>query len=58
MIRTFEFSGGVAPDLTMVFPTGTFEPELMMAIAKRNGLTHMLPFQNVEEARAAYRCFK
>ena len=32
---------------------GTFEPELMLAIAQRNGVT--LPFANVGEARDAYR---
>ena len=32
---------------------GTFEPELMLAIAQRNGAT--LPFDNVGEARDAYR---
>ena len=31
---------------------GSLEPELMFAIARRNGLT--LPFQSVEEVRAAY----
>jgi hypothetical protein len=36
--------------------TGTFEPELMMAIAERNGVTHKLPFTSVEGAREAYRC--
>ena len=32
---------------------GTFEPELMLTIARRNGIT--LPFATVDEARAAYR---
>lgn len=32
---------------------GTFEPELMLEIARRNGLA--APFASVEEARAAYR---
>jgi adenosine deaminase len=32
---------------------GTFEPELMLTIARRNGIT--LPFVTVDEARAAYR---
>lgn len=34
---------------------GTFEPELMLEIAERNGLQHKVPFGNVEDARAAYR---
>ncbi len=34
---------------------GTFEPELMLEIAQRNGLENKLPFSNVEEARAAYQ---
>lgn len=38
------------------FSSGTFEPELMMDLAERNGVTHKLPFASVEEARAAYRC--
>ena len=32
---------------------GTFEPELMLEIARRNGIA--LPFRTVEEAREAYR---
>ena len=32
---------------------GAFEPELMLAIARRNGVN--LPFATVDEARAAYR---
>ena len=32
---------------------GTFEPELMLSIAQRNGIT--LPFATVDEARDAYR---
>lgn len=32
---------------------GTFEPELMLTIARRNGVS--LPFATVDEARAAYR---
>ncbi len=32
---------------------GTFEPELMLAIARRNGIS--LPFSTVDEARAAYQ---
>jgi adenine deaminase len=32
---------------------GTLEPELMIAIARRNGVE--IPFRSVEEARAAYR---
>ena len=32
---------------------GTFEPELMLTIARRNGA--ILPFNSVEEARAAYQ---
>ena len=32
---------------------GTFEPELMLAIAQRNGVS--LPFATVDEARSAYR---
>ena len=32
---------------------GTFEPELMLSIARRNGVT--LPFATVDEARDAYR---
>ncbi|MCY4560626.1 MAG: adenosine deaminase [Chloroflexi bacterium] len=32
---------------------GTFEPELMLAIARRNGIS--LPFSTVDETRAAYR---
>ena len=31
---------------------GSLEPELMFALAKRNGID--IPFANVEEVRAAY----
>ncbi len=31
---------------------GTLEPEMMLALAKRNNVT--LPYENVEEIRAAY----
>ena len=34
---------------------GTFEPELMLEIAQRNGLEAQLPFRNVAEARSAYQ---
>ncbi len=32
---------------------GTLEPEMMMGLAKRNGVS--LPYQNVEEIRKAYQ---
>ena len=34
---------------------GTLEPEMMIDIAKRNGMLSDLPFQTAEAARQAYR---
>ena len=52
MTETAEFVASLPKAELHLHIEGTFEPELMFAIAKRNGVT--LPYASVGEVRAAY----
>lgn len=48
-----DFIWGIPKAELHVHVEGTLEPELMLRLAERNGVE--LPFQSVDDARAAYQ---
>jgi len=56
MTSTGEFIGALPKAELHLHIEGTLEPEMMFALAQRNGVT--LPYATVEAARAAYEFSK